>query len=444
MPMRRYVSTQRITNDSIWPGFVDALSTLLMVIIFILMIFAVAQFFLAQTVTGRDEVVARLMDDIEQLEQKITLAGVEQDQLERNLSSAQERIDEVVGQRDLLSDRLQSLEIDLRGSSAQVSQLENQTTHLSAQVQEQRQARETLRAQLQARTQDLEQENQTMREGAQADAAQLASLREALGASQKRLENLWRDRRANEQVFRQDIQDLEHRVTELTTLLARRNLSLDERRRALLRTRAESRSLQDSLDDVAGQLLQVQQALEMSEAAVSSRDIEITNLTSRINQGLIRKVEELNRYRSEFFGRVRDVIGARDDIQIVGDRFVLSAEVLFPSGSARLTPEGTVRLEEIAQTVLRVAQTLPDDVPWVLRVDGHTDRVPINTPRYPSNWELSTSRATSVVRFLISQGFPADRLAAAGFADQKPIDPADTPQAYSLNRRIELRIDQGQ
>ena len=183
--------------------------------------------------------------------------------------------------------------------------------------------------------------------------------------------------------------------------------------------------------------------LRESEASVSDRDIEIANLNARLNQALVRRVEELSRYRSEFFGRLREVIGQRDDIRVVGDRFVFQSEVLFSSGSATLQGGGKEQLARFAGTLLEIARDIPYEVDWILRVDGHTDRVPIG-PRVPfrSNWELSTARATEVVQYLIEQGVPPQRLAAAGFGEFQPLDPSNTAAAFLRNRRIELKLDQ--
>ena len=200
--------------------------------------------------------------------------------------------------------------------------------------------------------------------------------------------------------------------------------------------------LSEQVAALRAQLNRVEASLQESEREVDSRDLEIANLSARLNQALLREVEDLSRYRSEFFGRMREVVGRRTDILIVGDRFVFQSEVLFRSGSATLQPGGETQLAQLAETLLEIANDIPDDIDWILRVDGHTDRVPINTPAFPSNWALSTARATSVVQFLIQQGVPAERLAAAGFGEFQPLDPADTPEAYSRNRRIELKLDQ--
>ena len=151
-------------------------------------------------------------------------------------------------------------------------------------------------------------------------------------------------------------------------------------------------------------------------------------------------MEELSRYRSEFFGRLREVLGDRKDIQIVGDRFVFQSEVLFTSGSAELETGGKLRLAELADTLLEISLKIPPEIPWILRVDGHTDTVPIHTAQFPSNWELSSARAISVIQFLMEQGIPAGRLAAAGFGQFQPLDDGFDETANRRNRRIELKL----
>jgi chemotaxis protein MotB len=157
---------------------------------------------------------------------------------------------------------------------------------------------------------------------------------------------------------------------------------------------------------------------------------------------LASKVQELARYRSEFFGRLREVLGKRKDVRIVGDRFVFQSEVLFETGSAELGGAGQQQLGQLARALTEIAARIPKDLPWVLRVDGHTDRIPIHTPEFRSNWELSTARAISVVRFLIDQGIPADHLAATGFGEHQPLDPGLSEAALRRNRRIELKLTQ--
>jgi chemotaxis protein MotB len=189
------------------------------------------------------------------------------------------------------------------------------------------------------------------------------------------------------------------------------------------------------------QLASLQAALDASEASAKDKDVQITNLGQRLNAALAQKVEELQRYRSEFFGRLREVLANRPGVQVVGDRFVFQSEVLFPVGSADLTQAGQDQISQLASTLKQISTEIPGDVNWLLRVDGHADKQPVTTGRtYASNWELSASRAITVVRLLINDGIPANRLAATGFADNQPLDPADTPEAYAKNRRIEIRL----
>ena len=190
------------------------------------------------------------------------------------------------------------------------------------------------------------------------------------------------------------------------------------------------------------QLARIEAALEVSEREAKEKGIQIVNLSQRLNAALASKVQELASFRSEFFGRLRKALGNRSDVRIVGDRFVFQSEVLFPSGAATLQPGGRDQIDKLAQTIKELSDKIPTDINWVLRVDGHTDRIPISTPAYPSNWELSTGRAVAVVKYLIEQGVPAGRLAATGFGEFQPIDPGNTIAAFRRNRRIEFKLTQ--
>jgi chemotaxis protein MotB len=188
------------------------------------------------------------------------------------------------------------------------------------------------------------------------------------------------------------------------------------------------------------QLAKIAAALEVSEAKAKDQQGQIVELGRRLNLALANKVQELARYRSEFFGRLREIIGDRADIRIVGDRFVFQSEVLFTPGSAELAEAAKARLDPVIAALKEISGKIPSDINWVMRIDGHTDRRPINNEKFASNWELSAARAISVVRYAIAQGIPAARLTAAGFADNQPLDPADTDEAYRRNRRIELKL----
>jgi chemotaxis protein MotB len=183
-------------------------------------------------------------------------------------------------------------------------------------------------------------------------------------------------------------------------------------------------------------------ALAAAEARNDEKEAEIANLSERLNEALATKVQELARYRSEFFGRLREVLSDQDNIQVVGDRFVFQSEVLFETASADLGTPGERQIQQLADTLKSVMGEIPSDIDWILRVDGHTDPRPIDTPRFPSNWELSTARAVEVVKFLIDQGIPAGRLAATGFAANQPlVNGADT-DSFRRNRRIEFKLTQ--
>ena len=207
---------------------------------------------------------------------------------------------------------------------------------------------------------------------------------------------------------------------------------------------AQARSQVDLLNQqllaLREQLARLSKALDVSEARDKENQAQIVDLGKRLNLALAQKVEELARYRSEFFGRLREVLGNRKDVTIVGDRFVFQSEVLFPSGSADLNDQGRAQMAQLARTLLEIARKIPTQLKWVLRVDGHTDRVPIRTVQFPSNWELSAARAIAVTKFLVSQGVPADRLAATGFGEFQPLDEGAGDEALRRNRRIELKL----
>jgi chemotaxis protein MotB len=188
------------------------------------------------------------------------------------------------------------------------------------------------------------------------------------------------------------------------------------------------------------QLAAIEDALEASEKRERESQTKIADLGQRLNVALAQRVQELQRYRSEFFGRLRQILGNQPGIRVVGDRFVFQAEIFFDRGSAALRPEARPELDKLAAALLDLEKQIPPEIPWVLRVDGHTDTRPIATAQFPSNWELSSARAISVVQYLISRGLKPERLVAAGFGEFQPIDPGTTEEAFSRNRRIELKL----
>jgi len=188
------------------------------------------------------------------------------------------------------------------------------------------------------------------------------------------------------------------------------------------------------------QLAAIEEALQASEKKDKEAQSRIADLGQRLNVALAQRVQELSKYRSEFFGRLRAILGARPDIRVVGDRFVFQSEILFDSGSAVLKPEGQAEVDKLAGALVDLEKQIPPEIAWVLRIDGHTDVRPISSSQFPSNWELSAARAISVVQYLISRGVPPRRLVAAGFGEFQPLDTDPTEDAFRRNRRIELKL----
>jgi chemotaxis protein MotB len=332
----------------IWPGFVDALSQLVMVIVFVLLIFTAGQFYLTDALSGRDAALQRLTQQINQITDMLALERRANADLRLNLSQLSAQLQSVNGDRDTLTTRM---------------------------------------AELQGKVTDL----QTALEKSKASLAQAQG---AVGERDQRLQAA--------------------------------QSTVDQLNQQLL-------ALREKLQQIAA-------ALDASEAKNKDQQVQVADLGRRLNAALATKVAELSRYRSEFFGRLRKVLGDRSDIRIVGDRFVFQSEVLFPEGSADLTDAAKQQHATVAAALKAKGKEIPTDNHWVLSVEGYTDKRPISTPQFPSNWELSTARAISVVRFFMSQGIPPDELAAAGFGQYQPIDPRDTPDAYRRNRRIELKL----
>ena len=324
-----------------WPGFVDALSTMLLVIIFLLSVFMLAQFFLSREVTGKEEALARLNRQIEELTNLLAL----------------ERTEKTAG--------------------------------------------ETKIATLTATLETAEREQKRLK----GEAAEGAAAADAAGRA------------------------------------AAAQSALDAQREISSRALAEVDVLNQQIAALRKQLAASEDALAASEAANKESQSKIADLGARLNVALAQKVQELNRYRSDFFGRLRQILGSRPDIRVVGDRFVFQSSVLFDLGKADISPEGKQSLDTLAAAVLDLEREIPPDIPWILRVDGHTDSRPLTGGgQFKSNWELSAARAVSVVQYLISKGVEPDRLAAAGFGEFQPIDQGTDEESMAKNRRIELKL----
>jgi len=322
---------------NVWPGYVDALATLLLSVVFLLTVFVVGQFFVSQELSGRDTMLARLNRQIADLTDLLAL--------ERS---------------------------NRRGDAASLDSLRSSLAAAES-------ARDQARAEAQA---------------AGAQGGQAGELDRQLQAERGAT------RRALNQI------DL----------------------------------LNEQLAAMRRQLAALEDALAASEQRDRESQARIADLGSRLNVALAQKVQELARYRSDFFGRLRQILGSRPDIRVVGDRFVLQSEVLFPAGSAALKPEAGPELDRIAAAVSDLARQIPADLAWVLRVDGHTDARPIASAQFPSNWALSAARAIAVVQYLAAKGIPPQHLLAGAFGEFQPLDAGTTDEAYARNRRIEMKL----
>ncbi|MGA2794735.1 MAG: peptidoglycan -binding protein [Roseiarcus sp.] len=335
------VRRRRIEGVNYWPGFVDALSTMLLVIIFLLSVFMLAQFFLSREVTGKDTALAKLNHQIEELTSLLAMERTAKNEAQSNLVRLTATLDN--------------------------SQKE------------------------QARLQGI--------------IAQGAANADAAGG----------------------------KASAATT-------ALDAQREVSARALAQVDILNQQIAALRRQLAAIEEALSASEAAGKDAQTKIADLGSRLNTALAQKVQELARYRSDFFGRLRQILGARPGIRVVGDRFVFESSVLFESAKADVSPAGRQSLDDLAAAVIDLEREIPPDIPWILRIDGHTDKHPISGGPFKSNWDLSAARAIAVVQYLMSKGIPPDRLAAAGFGEFQPIDPGDDEEALARNRRIELKL----
>jgi chemotaxis protein MotB len=334
-----------------------------------------------------------------------------------------------------------------------VSSLTETRTDLNSKIEVLTQRSEIDRAELKQKIMllaSLQEDIDALRRMRQELEDRVGNLAAALQSSQTDLSSL-RDRskvleaRLAEQTDRtvlaqKDIEMKNIRIQALMALVGGQKQAIEEQRQLSADARAEVALLSQQINFLRKQLEEISQALDLSKAEKKVQTAEIKDLGKRLNIALARRVNELERYRSEFFGRLRMILGDNPYVQIVGDRFVFQAELLFASGSADLGEEGKMHLAKLAATLRDISKQIQKDIDWILRIDGHTDRVPIFSDKYVSNWELSTTRALSVVKFLARQGIPENRMAAAGFSKFHPLDPADTPAAYRKNRRIEIKL----
>jgi chemotaxis protein MotB len=443
--MRRRRQTQAIDP---WAGWVDALSTLLMVFIFLLVAFSLSQMVLSHLLSGRNEALARLQAQVDELADLLALERQANADLRLNAAQLSAELQRSVAANDDAAARLAAilaerdkLAIELEDQTSARAALEERIA-TDAEALELRLAEiESLRRDIEALKKvraDLETEVGELARASEASAAQIGALRDR----SRELETKLATAEERTLLAQKEIDERDIRLSELLDLLALNERDLEEASELSAAAQAQVALLNQQIQALREQIAALSEALDIKLREAEEKDIQIADLGKKLNVALANRVQELERYRSEFFGRLREVLGERPDVRIEGDRFVFQSEVLFASGSAELEEGGKVQLGALADTLLAIARDIPTDLPWVLRVDGHTDNVPIRTIQFASNWELSTARAVSVVKYLIERGVPPARLAAAGFGEYHPLDTHDDEIARRRNRRIELKLDQ--
>ena len=371
--------TRRSTE--IWPGFVDAISTLLLVLIFLLTIFVSSEFLLSKLLSNKDDALEGLNIQINQLSELLSLEKKEN----KNLTSTISRLNEKLNNSGVASDLLAMEFSDLKNKNIELNRL------LIA---------------LKNSTNEIKEDNINL---------------------------------GNQNL------DLENELKELLITLRATSVKLETAEAEVKLSEAAKNQvsvLNMQIVELRDQLNIIQNLLDINAEEIKNKDIQIVELGKKLNTALAVKVGELNQYKSEFFGRLREILGNREDILIVGDRFIFQSEVLFESGSAEVGSEGFIQLINMSRILLDITKDIPEDIPWVLQIQGHTDQNPISTALYPSNWELSAARAISVGRVLINSGVDSDKISVAGFAEFQPLEIGSDPASLRKNRRIEIKLTQ--
>ena len=477
-------------NSIIWPGFVDVLASTLMVIIFVVLLFTVAQVYLGDLVVGkneqiqnlektieiqdetiveqdlslsdkelalieRQEVISQLDTELEILDQEIRAKLSEISEKESLITAKDEEIiekeslitskdqeiliqDELLKQKDetilTLDDLIDKQALDITELNEIIARI---TEELSLSLDE----KEELRGKLSS----LNEEQESLKNQLQALGGEnqllVGQLSDSQGRIQSLLESLSSSKGENE-ILETQISSVENQNQSLRDQISSLEQDSTIQTTNLNEALAQISRLSEDIKILSNEIQLLNNLLDAKEAEIASNKIELGELGDRLNRVLTSELFKLQKYKSEFFGQLSETLGQREDIQIKGDRFIFQSEILFESGSADIQAEGRVALSLIAKTLIDLSDQIPTDLNWVLQIDGHTDRVPIATAKFPSNWELSHARALEVVKFFIQQGIPADKLSANGYGEHQPISLGSSPEDLKLNRRIELKITQ--
>ena len=475
--MSYYSKSQNSEDTSlIWPGFVDVLASTLMVIIFIVLLFTVSQVYLGDLVVGKNEQILNLEKTIEiqdetiveqdstLIDKEITLIERQEviDQLDNELVILDEEIrlkqSEILDKQNLLTSKDQEISLQeaiidqkedaiitldtlIEEQSLDIGKLNQMIAQLTQELSLSLEEKENLRGQLI----DLNQEQETLKNTLSQLGGRNEELVGKLSDSQNRVQSLLETLSSSEvenkglQGKIDDIKDqnlsLQGQISELENESSFKTENLND---ALIKI---SR-LSDDIKILSNEIQLLNNLLDSKEAEIANNKIELGEIGDRLNRVLTSELFKLQKYKSEFFGKLSEALGDRDDIQIKGDRFIFQSEILFDSGSVEIQSSGRVALSLIAKTLIDLINDIPTELNWALQIDGHTDKVPISTSQFPSNWELSHARALEVVKFFIGQGIPADRLSANGYGEYQPINIGDSREDLKQNRRIELKITQ--
>ncbi|MCP4077297.1 MAG: OmpA family protein [Gammaproteobacteria bacterium] len=427
------------TAVNVWPGYVDALSALLMLIIFMLLIFTLAQVFLAQTVFNKDAELDQLNAKLADISNALQVQQNTNRTLSKKLNVLRNQYNQGVLFQSALKEQIAELETTIKADRQTISLQLGEMAQLQHDIIALRQVRANLEsdvANLASLLQNRDQNIELLKNDLSNRLAQLGMMRDNTKSLQAKLA----DQQNMTMLAQQDITKKEFRIQDLVAIVDQAEQALKDEKKLSASAYANVQQLSQQIDTLKNQLDSISRALQLEEQKTSDQNTQLADLGQRLNTLLAERVNELEQYRSEFFGRLRQVLIKNQNIRIEGDRFLLPSELFFASGSAILGQQGKHELRKLAQILNEITIAIPDDINWILRIDGHTDQVPINTQRFPSNWELSTARAVSVVRYLAEQGIKPKRMTAAGFGEFHPVDPGHTTEAYQRNRRIELKL----
>lgn len=422
--------SQRRRNQqtpNVWPGFVDALSSLLMVVIFVVMIFTIVQMILGEVITGQESELSSLHQQVSELTRALGIERATSQELTNQVTQLSMLADSLQAERQDLEERNQALTAQ---SAKDEKEIERQLLYIASYQED--------IAALRKMRDELEQEVGKLAANLDEQTTLVGNLRDR----SQSLEAQLADQLERTVLAQREVDDSKIRIQALNALIGQQKDALESQKELSASARSEIVLLNRRIKRLQNQLEEIHLALETAEQENRDKQAEISNLGERLNIELAREVNRLRRYQSDFFGRLQAVLSDVPYVEIEGDRFVFQAELLFDSGSASLQDQGKVHLAKLAEVLNVVSAAIPSDLNWILRIDGHTDRVPItsNTSPYRSNWELSTARALAVVRFLAAAGIPEERMAATGFSKFHPLDPRNTAEAYQLNRRIEIKL----